>query len=167
MTREPYTLLNGTYLIGPGALIRAYSRIGDPGSNILIGRDFQTGNHTLIRGRVTIGDRCKVGSYTSVEGDVTIGDDTVIRGRCEIPNSSIGSRVQIYAGTIFYDTPNPPDGPNMPPVIEDDVVLCCNVSVLGGVTVGARSFVCARAFVTEDIPPDSYVKRDGTWAPRR
>ncbi len=164
MRIEPYVLINTEGTIGRGALIRAYSRIeGD----VTIGEGFETGNHTLIRGDVTIGDRCHVGSYTSIEGDVTIGDDTVIRGRCEIPNSVIGSRVQIYAGTLFYDTPNPPDGPNLPPVIEDDVVLCCEVAVLGGVTVGKGSFVAARAFVTESVPPGSFVKRGGTWVPRR
>lgn len=164
MRLEPYALVESSGTFGWGGLIRAYSRID---GDVTIGDDFETGNHTLIRGTVKIGDRCRVGSYSSVEGTVTIGDDTIIRGRCEIPNSIVGNRVQIYAGTIFYDTPNPPDGPNVPPVIEDDVVICCNVGVLGGITIGAGSFVCARAFVTQDIPPGSYVKGDGSWQPRR
>lgn len=129
--------------------------------------DLQTGHWTLIRGNVTIGRGCRIGSYTSVEGDVTIGDDTVIRGRCEIPSSVVGSRVQIYAGTMFYDTPNLLKGELKRPRIQDDVTLACDVRVLGGVTVGRGSFVCAGAFVTNDIPPYSYVKRDGTWVPLR
>ena len=164
---EPYAILGGLNAeprIGEQSVIRAYTRIS---GRVVIGSWFETGNHALVRGNVKIGDRCKVGSYSSVEGDVEIGDDTIIRGRCEIPNSIIGSRVQIYAGTFFYDTPNPPDGPNLPPVIEDDVILCCDVRVLGGVTVGAGSFVCAGAFVTQDIPPDSYVKRSGEAVPQR
>ena len=129
--------------------------------------DLETGHWTLIRGNVRIGERVRIGSYTSVEGDVTIGDDTVIRGRCEIPSSTVGSRVQIYAGTMFYDTPNPLNGVLKPPVIEDDVWLFCDVRVLGGVTVGAGSVVSAGAFVTENIPPGSFVKRDGSFQPRR
>ena len=134
---------------------------------VRIGENFETGHYALIRGEVVIGDDCRLGSYSSIEGKVTVGDGTVIRGRCEIPNSTIGKRCQIYAGVMFYDTPQPPDGPNLPPVIEDDVVIGCNAAVLGGVTVGARSFVAAHAFVTRDVPPDSYVKRSGEIVPRR
>ena len=134
---------------------------------VLVKPDLETGHFTLIRGDVRIGERCRIGSYTSIEGSVVIGDDTVIRGHCEIPSSRIGSRVQIYAGTMFYDTPNLLDGELKPPIIEDDVTLACDVRVLDGVTVGAGSFVCAGAFVTTDIPPNSYVRRDGSWTPRR
>lgn len=134
---------------------------------VLYEPDLETGHYALIRGNVKIGKRVRIGSYTSVEGNVTIGDDTVIRGRCEIPSSTVGNRVQIFAGTMFYDTPNPLNGVLKPPVIEDDVWLCCDVRVLGGVTVGAGSFVTAGAFVTKDVPPDSFVKRDGSWVPRR
>lgn len=149
---------------GSGSRIRQPTIIY-PG--VLYKPDLETGHYVLIRGDVRIGERCRIGSYTSIEGDVVIGDDTVIRGRCEIPSSRIGSRVQIYAGTMFYDTPNPRTRELKPPVIEDDVTLCCDVRVLGGVTIGSGSFVCAGAFVTTDVPPGSYVKRDGTWTPLR
>lgn len=134
---------------------------------VAYGDDLETGHWSLIRGNVVIGNRCRIGSYTSIEGDVTIGDDTVIRGRCEIPSSTVGSRVQIYARCMFYDTPNLMTGELRPPTIEDDVTLACDVRVLGGCTVGAGSFVCAGAFVTTDIPPRSYVKTDGSWVPLR
>ncbi len=129
---------------------------------VTVGWGFQTGHYALLRGDVTIGNNVRVGSYTSVEGKVTIGDDTVIRGRCEIPSCTIGNRVSIYAYTMFMDTPNPLNGILKPPVIEDDVTLGCDVRVLGGVTVGKGSFVCAGTFVQTDVPPGSYVKRDGT-----
>lgn len=124
---------------------------------VLYKEDLETGHFVLIRGDVRIGERCRIGSYTSIEGDVVIGDDVTIRGKCEIPNSRIGNRVNIYAGVKFYDTPNPPDGPNLPPVIEDDVTICCDTAILGGVTIGKGSFIGARCFVTEDVPPNSYV----------
>ncbi len=134
---------------------------------VTVGWGFETGHFTLIRGDVTIGNQVRIGSYTSVEGKVTIGDKTVIRGRCEIPSCTIGNRVSIYACTMFYDTPNPATGILKPPVIEDDVVLCSDVRILGGVTVGAGSFVCAGTFVRENVPAGSYVKRDGTVERRR
>ncbi len=129
--------------------------------------DLVTGHFVLLRGDVKLGKRVKVGSYTSIEGTATVGDDTVIRGHSEIPSCVIGSRVQIYAWCCMYDTPNLMTGELKPPVIEDDVTLSCNARILGGITVGARSFVCAHAFVQTDIPPDSYVKYDGTFVPLR
>lgn len=166
---EPYCILgeDGSphhIVIGRESTIRAYTRIQ---GGMFTGRQFETGNYTLIRGYVAIGHRCKVGSYSSIEGEVEIGNDTTTRGRCEIPNGIIGNRCQVYAGVMFYDTPNPPDGPNLPPVIEDDCVLCCNCAILGGVTVGAGSMVSANAFVSRDVPPGSFVKRNGDYVPRR
>jgi acetyltransferase-like isoleucine patch superfamily enzyme len=129
--------------------------------------DLETGHFVLIRGKVKIGKRCKIGSYSSVEGDVTIGNDVVIRGKCEIPSSIIGDRVQIYYNCAFYDTPNLFTMELKPPIIGDNVTLACDVRVLGGVKIGEGSFVCAGAFVTQDIPPYSYVKRDGSFCPNR
>lgn len=124
--------------------------------DVQLGEGARMGYYSIIRGRVRAGKNLRLGSHASIEGDVTIGDDVTIRGKCEIPNSTIGDRVSIFAGTKFYDTPRL-GGPNVPPVIEDDVVIGCDSAILGGVTVGARSIIGARCFVTEDVPPDSYV----------
>lgn len=125
--------------------------------DVELGANATVGYYSIIRGRVRTGRNLRLGSHSSIEGDVIIGDDVTIRGKCEIPNSIIGDRVNIYSGVKFYDTPRPPDGPNLPPVIGDDVVICCDTAILGGVSIGARSFIGARVFVTSDVPPDSVV----------
>jgi acetyltransferase-like isoleucine patch superfamily enzyme len=122
-----------------------------------LGENSRVGFYSIVRGRVRTGRNFTLGSHSSIEGNVMIGDDVTIRGKCEIPNSRIGNRVNIYSGVKFYDTPNPPDGPNLPPVIEDDVTICCDSAILGGVTVGAGSFIGARVFLTESVPPGSRV----------
>ena len=55
------------------------------------------------------------------------------------------------------------------PVIEDDVTIGCDSAILGGVTIGAGSFIGARVFVTDDIPPGSYVTAKSSYSvrPRR
>lgn len=125
--------------------------------DVQLGDNPSVGYYSIIRGTVRAGRNLRLGALSSIEGTVTLGDDVTIRGKCEIPNSVIGDRVNIYAGVIFYDTPHPPNGPNEPPIIEDDVTICCNASVLGGVTVGAGSFIGARVFLTESVPPRSFV----------
>jgi serine acetyltransferase len=141
-------------MIHPTAIIDGDVRLGE-GATV--------GYYSIVRGRVRAGRNLRLGSHASIEGDVTIGDDVTIRGKCEIPNSRIGDRVSIYSGVKFYDTPNPPDGPNLPPVIEDDVTICCDSAILGGVTVGAGSFIGARVFLTESVPPGSRVIATPTY----
>jgi len=50
------------------------------------------------------------------------------------------------------------------PTLEDGVVVGTNASVLGPVTIGARSHVGAHAVVLESIPPDSRVSARATPA---
>lgn len=137
----------------------------EPG--VELGENPTVGYYSIIRGHVRAGKNLRLGSHASIEGEVTIGDDVTIRGKCEIPNSIIGDRVNVYSGVKFYDTPRPPDGPNLPPVIGDDVVICCDTAILGGVSIGARSFIGARCFITSDIPADSVVIAETSYTVKR
>lgn len=134
-----------------------------------LGADPFVGFYSIIRGEVVAGKNLRLGALSSIEGTVKIGDFVTIRGKCEIPNSVIGNRVSIYSGVKFYDTPHPPDGLNQPPIIEDDVIICCDSAILGGVKVGRGSLIGARVFVTDDIPPESLVTLSwdppGGWPP--
>lgn len=165
---HPTAIVEPNVVLGPMSHLEPYAILGDSGPHVVqIGPQAFIGRYAMIRGNVITGHHLRLGSYSNIEGSVVIGDNVTIRGGCEIPSCTIGDRVQIYAKSMFYDTPGIANGGDLnPPVIEDDVTLACDVRVLGGVTVGARSFVCAGAFVQEDIPPDSYVKRDGTWVQR-
>ncbi len=162
-------MIHETAIIYPGVFFESepqvdpYAIVGNKDKSPLeIGKNARIGYHSIVRGNTSIGDNFTLGSMSSVEGNpCRIGNDVTIRGKIEIPSATIGNRVQIYIWTTFYDTPNPPDGPLLPPEIQDDVVLCADVRILGGVTVGKRSFVSAGAFVKTDVPPDSYVTRDG------
>jgi acetyltransferase-like isoleucine patch superfamily enzyme len=141
--------------------------IVEPG--VTIGHGSRIGYYAIVRGNVRTGRNLKLGSYSSIEGDATIGDDVTIRGHIEVPSVIIGNRVSLYHGVSFYDTPNPPDGPVEPPVIEDDVIICCHAAILGGITVGAGSFIGAHVFVTGNIPPGSFVTTESSYKirPRR
>ena len=125
--------------------------------DVRFGKNPQIGWYSIVRGHVRTGQNLRLGALSSIEGTVTIGDDVTIRGKCEIPNSIVGNRVNIYAGVKFYDTPNPMVGRNMPPIIGDDVTICCDAAILGGVVVGQGSFIGARVFLTESVPPNSFV----------
>jgi acetyltransferase-like isoleucine patch superfamily enzyme len=68
----------------------------------------------------------------------------------------IGNRVRCGANTIITDTDWHTDdlrtSPNAPVVIEDDVWLGVNVTVLKGVRIGGGSVIGAGSVVATDIP---------------
>lgn len=102
----------------------------DCGKNIFIGNNF-TGNHNLtildIR-EVRIGDNVMIGPNTLI---TTVGHPLDYRPRREY---------------IAFAKPV---------VIEDDVWIGGNVTVLPGVTIGRGAVVAAGAVVTKDVPPCS------------
>ena len=104
----------------------------DRGKNIFIGDDF-TGNHNLtildIRD-VHIGNHVMVGPHTLI---TTVTHPLDYRRRQE------------YVACA------------QPVVIEDDVWIGGNVTVLPGVTIGQGSVVAAGAVVTQDVPPRTLV----------
>ena len=100
-------------------------------------------------------------------GTLTIGDKVGISGASIFCTESIviGNFVLIGASCRIYDTDfhavNYLDrrvhkkAASAPVTIEEDVWLCANVTVLKGVTIGARSIIASGSVVTRDIPPDT------------
>lgn len=98
---------------------------------------------------------------------LTIGNHVGISGASiySAESISIGNHVLVGANSKIYDTDFHPmnfmerrlghRAPSAPVVIEDDVWLCANVTILKGVTIGARSVIAADSVVCHDIPPDT------------
>ncbi len=89
---------------------------------------------------------------------LTIGNNCGFSGTaigCAL-SVQLGDRVRCGANTIITDTDwhrdSPRTGPDLPVIIEDDVWLSVNVTVLKGVRIGAGSTIGAGSVVTADIP---------------
>jgi lipopolysaccharide O-acetyltransferase len=100
-----------------------------------------------------IGARTVLGrdTYISCVGSVEIEDDVLAGDRVLIADSYHDYRDPHMA--IAYQ----PMAEPRPVRICTGVLLNVNVSVLNGVTIGARSYVGAGAVVTRDVPPNSVV----------
>ena len=97
---------------------------------------------------------------------LSIGDNTGISGASIYATKSIkiGNHVLVGVNCHIYDSDFHPihwedrrssiNTIKSEVVIEDDVWLCANVTVLKGVTIGARSVIAAGSVVTADIPSD-------------
>lgn len=73
----------------------------------------------------------------------------------------IGDRVRLYQGVTLGGDPDLFDdktGVPRHPIIEDDVVIHANASIVGRVTVGARSIVAGNLWLRQDVPPGTRVE---------
>lgn len=76
----------------------------------------------------------------------------------------IGKRVRVYQGVTIGVKNFELDENGLPvklvprhPIVEDDVVIYSNTSILGRITVGRGSMIAANVRLTKDVPPGSIV----------
>ena len=95
-------------------------------------------------------------------GKIEIGNQVFINNGCIFEcrqNIKIGNYVKIGYRCLFIDTQShsidgltPPH--NSPIIIEDNVWIASNVTVLTGVTIGKNSVVATNSLVNKSIPPN-------------
>lgn len=106
-------------------------------------------------------------------GTISVGDDVYIGpGACFMASNTtltIGSKVMFgpnvtimggdhnvsLIGKFMYDVKIKRPEDDLPVVIEDDVWVGCNSTILKGVKIGRGSIVAAGSVVTKSIPPYS------------
>lgn len=100
---------------------------------------------------ITIGDNSGIGLDSFVSGPLVIGNNVITGPRCTF--------LSINRDTARLDIPMIQQGyhPPRPPVIEDDVWIGANVTVLPGRRVGRGSIVAAGSVVSADVPPYAVV----------
>jgi serine O-acetyltransferase len=79
--------------------------------------------------------------------------------------SIVGARVRLYQGVTLGGQPfangaayAESAGERRHPRVEDDVVIFAGATIIGPVTIGARSRVAGNIWLREDVPPDSLVE---------
>ncbi len=106
-----------------------------------------------------IGKNTKVDSFTYIEGGAVIGDDCKIRTHVFIPSGvTIGNRVFIASGVKFTNDKYPKvSGKSKLEriVVEDDVAIGANATILPGIRIGQGSLIGAGAIVISDVPKNS------------
>jgi acetyltransferase-like isoleucine patch superfamily enzyme len=126
-------------------------------ADTVLGERTVTGVRTFIREHTVLGARCLVGTDTVIDGRVQAGDDVILQGGVYIPTHVvIGDRVFIGPRAVLTNDRYPlrrrdayaPQGP----VIEDDVTIGANATVLPGLKIGRGAMVAAGAVVTIDVP---------------
>ncbi len=160
----PNVTLEGRTVIGEGTTIHAGCRVRDTkiGDGTLIrdgciiqeseiGDGCQVGPYAHIRPQATLKRNAKVGNFVEVKKSV-IGEGSKVPHLTYIGDTTMGGRVNVGAGTI---TCNYDGFAKHQTVIEDDVFVGSNTSLVAPVTVGRGAIIAAGSTITEDVPADA------------
>jgi len=142
--------------IGPGCVIRN-AEIGDDTiiqahcviEDAVIGCNGRIGPFARIRPETVLAKDVHIGNFVEIKKS-DIGNGSKVNHLSYIGDTSIGTRVNVGAGTITCNY----DGANKHrTVIEDDVFIGSDTQLIAPVKVGASATLGAGTTLTRDAPP--------------
>lgn len=111
-------------------------------------------------GEILIGDYCYLGHNSRIWSakSIRIGDRVLISHNCNIFDNDThpldpGERHQQFRQIITSGHPAQIDLKEKEVILEDDVLVGANATILKGVTIGKAAIVAAGSVVTKDVPP--------------
>ena len=132
--------------IGPGARIQPFCHIEDA----RVGADSVIGPYARLRPGAELGCDVHIGNFVEIKNS-TIADHSKANHLAYVGDATVGSRVNIGAGTITCNY----DGANkFRTVIEDDAFIGSDSQLVAPVTVGRGATLGAGTTLTKDAPPD-------------
>jgi bifunctional UDP-N-acetylglucosamine pyrophosphorylase/glucosamine-1-phosphate N-acetyltransferase len=132
--------------IGRGARIAPFCHIEDA----VVGEQSVIGPYARLRPGAELGRDVHVGNFVEIKNS-TIADHSKANHLAYIGDATIGSRVNVGAGTITCNY----DGANkFRTVIEDDAFIGSDTQLVAPVTVGRGATLGAGTTLTRDAPPD-------------
>ncbi|KAA3616747.1 MAG: N-acetyltransferase [Calditrichaeota bacterium] len=145
--------------IGDDCYIRSHTVIY---AGTTIGAHFQTGHGVQIRELCTIGNNVSIGSKTVVEHQVVIEDDVRIHSQAFIPEFTIIKKGAWLGPNVVLTNADFPLGKDVKnrlqgPVINENVIIGANATILPGVELGAGCLIGAGSVVKHDVEPDAVV----------
>lgn len=112
-----------------------------------IGENTQIGSYCEIKEGVEIGDNCRLQSYIFISEKTKIGNNVFIGPKVNFMNDKYPTTKKTIEKTWILK----------PVVVEDDVSIGGNVTILPGIRIGKGSFIGAGSVVTKNVPPYAVV----------
>ncbi len=153
-------LKNNRFIRGAYFLYKSFfglkrSSFGKIGNNVTFTPPYHFGNkkNIFIGNNVGIGANCFISATNA---------NFIIKGNCSIAeNLSVhtGNHAQVIGKFVTdINEKNKPQGQyDKDVVVEKDVWIGCNVTLLSGITVGRGAIIAAGAVVSKNIPPYAIV----------
>ena len=156
----PYVVVRNAH-IASGARVEAFTHIDggvDGRQTVEIGRSAIVGPYARLRPGARLGSGVHIGNFVEVKNSV-LGNDSKANHLSYLGDATIGSRVNVGAGTITCNY----DGANKHrTTIEDDVHIGSDVQLVAPVTVGAGATVGAGTTVWKDVSPGTLAINEKT-----
>lgn len=116
----------------------------------------------VVLGGANIGGNCNVCSHTFIENDVVVGDNVTVKCGVQLWDGlRIGNNVFIGPNVTFCNDKHPKSGNHgfrvEKTLIEDDVSIGANATILPGVKLCKGAVIGAGAVVTKDVPAGTTV----------
>lgn len=142
--------LRGLYMICRTYFGLKRSKLGYCANSVIITPPIHIDNPK----NVFLYDKCNLASNTWISAT---NAKFICKGNC-----AIAEGLTVHTGNHAYlvgkyitdiDESNKPNGYDADVIIENDVWIGCNVTLLSGVTIGRGAIIAAGAVVSKDIPP--------------
>jgi bifunctional UDP-N-acetylglucosamine pyrophosphorylase/glucosamine-1-phosphate N-acetyltransferase len=131
--------------IGPDSEVLPFSHLDE----VTAAKHCRIGPYARLRPGTRLADGVHVGNFVEIKAS-ELGERSKANHLAYLGDSSIGSRVNIGAGTITCNY----DGANKHrTVIEDDVFIGSDTQLVAPVTVGKGTTIGAGSTITKDTPP--------------
>ena len=110
----------------------------------------------ILKGAI-IGKNCNICAQTFIENDVIVGDNVTIKCGVQLWDGlRVGNNVFIGPNVTFCNDKHPRSGNRgfkcEETIIEDDVSIGANATILPGITLGKGAVIGAGAVVTKTVP---------------
>lgn len=117
---------------------------------------------SVVLPEARIGKNCNINALTLIENDVVIGDNVTVKSGVQVWDGlRIGDNVFIGPNVTFTNdfTPRSKQRPSefLKTMIENYASIGANVTVIGGITIGAYALIGAGSVVTKDVPAHGLV----------
>jgi bifunctional UDP-N-acetylglucosamine pyrophosphorylase/glucosamine-1-phosphate N-acetyltransferase len=160
----PQVQIEGRTSIGEGCTIHAGCRIRDSrlgnrvtvldGCVILqseIADECSIGPYAHLRPQSRLLRKVKIGNFVEMKKSV-LGEGSKVPHLTYVGDATVGSRVNIGAGTI---TCNYDGFAKHQTIIEDEVFIGSNSSLVAPLKIGRGAIVAAGSAITQEVPPDA------------
>ncbi len=142
-------------------MLNQFHRLADVSAKD-VGEGTRVWQFAVVLAGARIGKNCNICAHTFIENDVVIGDNVTVKCGVQLWDGvRVGNNVFIGPNATFANDKHPKSGNRdfecLKTIVEDDVSIGANATILPGIRLGKACVVGAGAVVTKDVPAGATV----------
>lgn len=127
-----------------------------------IGEGTRIWQFSVVLAGAKIGQNCNICAQVFIENEVVLGDNVTVKCGVQLWDGlKVGNNVFIGSNATFCNDKHPRSGNKdfecLSTIIEDEVSIGANATILPGITLGKGCVIGAGAIVTKDVAPGATI----------